>query len=150
MMIHEITKLAGAHPLRMRVGRGPGSDKGKQCGRGNKGCLARSGGGPRLGYEGGQMPLIRRLPKRGFSNDPFRMEYDVVNVGDLARHFQSGAVVDPKGLWESRLVRQQDTKIKLLGDGAVDRPLSVQVHRASKSAIEKIAAAGGKVELIKA
>ncbi len=141
--------FAGSKHREKRVGRGPGSGHGKTSCRGQKGQRARSGGGVPPWFEGGQMPLIRRLPKRGFRN-PFRVEYKVVNVGDLARKFSEGATVDVEALKAAGLVKGREVRVKLLGDGEIDFAVTVKVHAVSKSAREKIERAGGRVELIEA
>lgn len=145
MRLHELAPVPGARIGRTRKGRGIGSGLGKTSGRGHKGQKARSGGGVRRGFEGGQMPLARRIPKRGFTNI-FAEEVSIVNIRDLAR-FSPGSVVTPELLRKEGLVKSGGL-IKLLGKGDLDRPLTVQVHRASKGAAEKVAAAGGKVEVI--
>lgn len=145
MRLHELAPAPGSRFERKRVGRGIGSGHGKTSGRGHKGQKARSGGGVRRGFEGGQMPLIRRIPKRGFNNI-FAEEVSIVNVRDLTR-FSPGTVVTPELLVKEGLVKSGRI-IKLLGKGELDRPLTVQVHRVSKGAAEKVAAAGGKVEVI--
>ncbi|WP_363315401.1 50S ribosomal protein L15 [Thermosulfurimonas sp.] len=139
--------FAGSKHREKRVGRGPGSGHGKTSCRGQKGQRARSGGGVPPWFEGGQMPLIRRLPKRGFKN-PFRVEYAVVNVRDLARRFSAGEVVDVEALKRVGLVKGRGVRVKLLGDGEIDFALTVRVHAVSKSAKEKIEKAGGRVEII--
>ncbi len=141
--------FAGSKHREKRVGRGPGSGHGKTSCRGQKGQRARSGGGVPAWFEGGQMPLIRRLPKRGFKN-PFRVEYKVVNVGDLARKFSEGATVDVEALKAAGLVKGREVRVKLLGDGEINFAITVKVHAVSKSAREKIEKAGGRVELIEA
>jgi large subunit ribosomal protein L15 len=148
MMLNDITTAAGRHKRRKRVGRGESSGHGKTCGRGNKGCQARSGGGVRPLTEGGQMPTFRRLPKRGFSNFNFRTEYHVVNVGDLDKHFTDGATVDLEALRHAGLVRGVDPVVKLLGDGTLSKKLSVSVHAASAAARSAIEKAGGTLNLI--
>jgi large subunit ribosomal protein L15 len=135
----------GARKRKTRVGRGRGSGLGKTSGRGQKGQKARSGGGVRPGFEGGQMPLTRRLPKRGFKN-PFRVEYQVVNVGQL-NMFPAGTEVTVDLLREKRLVRRR-MPVKVLGEGDLDRALTVRVQAFSKSAIEKIEAVSGKTEVV--
>ncbi len=145
MRLHELAPAPGSRFERKRVGRGIGSGHGKTSGRGHKGQKARSGGGVRRGFEGGQMPLIRRIPKRGFNNI-FAEEVSIVNVRDLTR-FSPGTVVTPELLVKEGLAKRGRV-IKLLGKGELDRPLTVQVHRVSKGAAEKVAAAGGKVEVI--
>jgi large subunit ribosomal protein L15 len=129
------------------VGRGNGSGLGKTCGRGHKGQNSRSGGGVRPGFEGGQMPLHRRLPKRGFSNYPFRKRYALVNIRDLAG-FEADAVIDPQALVEAGLVRKLYDGVKILGEGDLGVPLTIRAHRFSKSAVAKIEAAGGKAETV--
>ena len=146
MKIHELKPPKGSITKRKRVGRGPGSGHGKTSCRGHKGANARSGGGVLPGFEGGQMPLKRRLPKWGFHN-LFRKEYTIVNVRDLAR-FEQGSVVYLKALITSGLVKKTSAPIKLLGEGTIGYPLTLKVHAYSKSAKEKIEAAGGKVETV--
>ena len=139
--------FAGSRHREKRVGRGPGSGHGKTSCRGQKGQRARSGGGVPPWFEGGQMPLIRRLPKRGFRN-PFRVEYKVVNVRDLVKRFSEGDTVDPAALKAAGLIKGRDVRVKLLGDGEINFALTVKVHAVSKSAREKIERAGGRVEII--
>jgi large subunit ribosomal protein L15 len=136
----------GATRNRKRVGRGPGSGLGKTAGRGNKGAQSRSGYHKKRGFEGGQMPLHRRLPKRGFFN-PFRVEYAVVNLDDLAARFAAGAVVTPEVLRAERLVTTKQP-IKVLARGEIAVALTVKAHKFSGKAAEKIAAAGGSVETL--
>ena len=146
MKLTDLRPAKGAKTARKRVGRGEGSGLGKTSGKGNKGLKARSGGGTKPGYEGGQMPLQRRLPKRGFVN-VFREETAIVNVKELNR-FEPGSVVDAEALRREGLVKGNcPGGIKLLGNGDVTRKLSVKVDRASKSAVDKIVAAGGTVEV---
>ncbi|MCL5966245.1 MAG: 50S ribosomal protein L15 [Deltaproteobacteria bacterium] len=145
MKLTDLRPASGAKSAKKRVGRGTGSGLGKTSGRGHKGLRARSGGGTPRGYEGGQMPLQRRLPKRGFVN-PFRKELAVVNIKDLNR-FQPGSVVDREALVEAGLVKNVRDGVKLLANGKVNRPLTVKVDRASRAAAEKIAAAGGTLEV---
>lgn len=144
--LHNLSPGQGARTERKRKGRGIGSGLGKTAGRGHKGQKARSGGGVRAGFEGGQMPLSRRLPKRGFTNI-FKEEVAIVNVKDLSR-FTEGEVVTPELLYDQGLVKKKGVKIKLLGKGDLDRPLTIKVHKVSKAAAEKVTAAGGKVEVI--
>ena len=146
MKINELSPAAGSRRGRKRVGRGPGSGHGKTSCRGHKGQKSRSGGGVRPGFEGGQMPIHRRLPKRGFKN-PFRKEYSVVNVGDLSR-FEPNTQLDPDILKEAGLVWKVLDGVKLLGDGEISQPLVVRIHKISHSAREKIEGAGGKVEIL--
>jgi len=134
----------GATKKRKRVGRGPGSGHGKTSCRGHKGQNARAGGGKSAGFEGGQMPLQRRLPKRGFTNI-FKKEYALVQIKDLCR-FEKDTVVDTAILLQSGLVKKLCDGVKVLGSGELDRPLVVKVHKWSQAAYDKIVAAGGKVE----
>jgi len=128
-----------------RVGRGPGSGHGKTSGRGHKGARSRSGSGGKQHFEGGGTPLSRRFPKRGFNN-PFGTRYTVINVGDLEERFEPGALVTVEGLLESRLISRVGDGVKVLGDGELTRPLTVQAHKFSRSAVQKIEAAGGSVQ----
>lgn len=146
MKIHELGPAPGSVKKRKRVGRGPGSGHGGTSCKGNKGQRARSGGGSPRGFEGGQMPLQRRLPKRGFKN-PFRKEYNILNVGEL-NQFGSDAVVDAGVLIQSGLIKRLKDGVKILGGGEVTHALKVKVDRASLSARAKIEAAGGSVELL--
>ena len=130
-----------------RVGRGQGSGNGVQAGRGHKGAKSRSGFKFKRGFEGGQMPLHRRIPKRGFHN-PFRIEYVVVNLDTLAERFEDGTVITPELLVESGLVSQARRPVKVLGRGDVSKKLTVRAHKFSGKAAEKIAAAGGATEII--
>ena len=139
----------GATRARRLVGRGPGSGRGGTAGRGTKGQNARSGGGVRPGFEGGQMPLYRRVARRGFSNKRFRIDYQVLNVAALAG-FEDGSVVTAQSLAERGLIKSAQAEVKLLGDGEIDRKLEVQVTRVSDSARGKIEAAGGSVILVAA
>jgi large subunit ribosomal protein L15 len=136
----------GSRHRKVRVGRGIGSKLGKTAGKGNKGQKSRKGYSRRAGFEGGQMPLRRRIPKRGFHN-PTRVEYAVVNVEGL-NIFEAGTVVTPELLNASGLIRQVQFDIKVLGDGELKSALTVQAHKFSKSAQEKITQAGGKVEIL--
>ncbi len=145
MKLHELKPAAGSTKDRKRIGRGVGSGWGKTAGRGNKGQNARAGGGVRAGYEGGQMPLHRRLPKRGFTNI-FKKVMAIVNVDDLSR-FEAGAVVDEAVLVRSGLVKGRMDGIKLLGQGEIDIALTVKIKAISRSAKAKIEAAGGTVEV---
>jgi len=145
MKLNELSPPAGSRKSRKRLGRGVGSGTGKTAGRGTKGLNSRSGGGVRPGFEGGQMPLHRRLPKRGFTNI-FKKHFAVINIRDLSR-FESGSTVDEAALVKAGLVKGKRDGIKLLGLGNIDYPLTVKVSQASRSAIEKIQAAGGSVEV---
>lgn len=147
MKLHELQPAAGSKKTRTRVGRGLGSGLGKTSGRGQKGQNSRSGGGVRSGFEGGQMPLYRRLPKRGFNN-VFAKQYAEVNVEQLNR-FEDGATVDPVALIEAGLLKNVRDGIRILGNGSLEtKNLTVIANGFTKSAEEKITAAGGKVEVI--
>ena len=146
MKLHNLKPAPGAKKRRKRIGRGPGSGHGKTATKGHKGLLARSGGGKRPGFEGGQMPLIRRLPKFGFTN-PFRTEYAVVNVRSF-ENWSGGDTVTPQAMVDAGLVKRKTLPIKILGTGALKKSLVIQAHKFSKSAEEKIRAAGGRVEVI--
>ena len=146
MDLNELSPQEGSKRNRKRVGRGAGSGRGKTCGRGQKGQKCRSGGGIPAWFEGGQMPLARRLPKRGFYNR-FGKSIAEVNVGDLDR-FDAGSTVDVAGLVEAGLVKKVGDGVKLLGNGEIDRALTVEVHRISAGARQKVEAAGGTVNLI--
>ena len=146
MKLNELAPPEGSRSSRKRKGRGVGSGLGKTAGRGSKGHRSRSGGGVRPGFEGGQMPLHRRLPKRGFTNI-FKKTVLIINIRDLQR-FESGATVDKETLLTAGMIKGRYHAIKLLGQGDIDFPLTVKVNAASKSAMEKIKAAGGNVEVI--
>lgn len=143
MKLHELSPAEGARKSRKRLGRGVGSGWGKTAGRGSKGHKARSGGGVRPGFEGGQMPIHRRLPKRGFTNI-FKKKIAVVNIRDLAR-FQSGDSIDEAALIQAGLVKGTFDGVKLLGFGDIDYPLTILLKTVSESARKKIEAAGGTV-----
>ena len=144
MKLNELSPPKGARKAVKRFGRGPGSGHGKTAGRGTKGQKARSGGNIRPGYEGGQMPLQRRLPKRGFTNI-FRKGFAIVNIRDLGR-FEEGSVVDKGALMAAGLIRRNIDGVKLLGQGTIDYPLVLKVDRCSRSARAKIEAVGGRAE----
>jgi large subunit ribosomal protein L15 len=146
MKLHELSPPAKSSKSNKRLGRGVGSGCGKTAGRGTKGYNSRSGGGVRLGYEGGQMPIQRRLPKSGFTNI-FKKKIAVINLRDLLA-FESGSLVDEAALVKAGLVKGQKDGIKLLGHGEIRVALNVKVNQASKSAREKVEAAGGSVEVI--
>ena len=146
MRIHELKKPEGSTKAPKRIGRGQGTGQGTTAGRGMNGQNSRSGGGVRLGFEGGQMPLYRRLPKRGFNNK-WAKEYAEINVQDLNR-FEDGAVVDLEALVQAGLVKQVKDGVKVLGNGELDKKLTVKADKFSKSAAEKIEKAGGKAEVI--
>ena len=146
MKLHELHPAEGSTSAQKRLGRGSGSGLGKTSGKGHKGAKARSGGGKRPGFEGGQMPLYRRVPKRGFNN-VFGTEYAEVNVERLEA-FEDGAVVDAKALLEARIIRKELDGVKVLGGGELTKKLTVKAAKFSESAKEKIEAAGGKAEVI--
>ena len=146
MKINQLKPPKGAIKKRKRVGRGPGSGHGKTSCRGHKGANSRSGGGVPPGYEGGQMPLKRRLPKRGFHNI-FKKRVATINIKDLAR-FEEGSVVDIQALINSGVVKRPAAGIKVLAEGEISHPLTLKVHFYSKAAKEKIESAGGKVEVV--
>ncbi len=146
MQLNQLSPASGSRRKRKRLGRGEGSGTGKTAGRGHKGSNSRSGGGVRPGFEGGQMPLQRRLPKRGFTNI-FKKRIAIVNVADLKR-FDSGTVVDEIALIKSGLVKGKRDGIKVLGNGELDRSLTVRVNAVSQKAKEEIEKNGGTVEVI--
>ena len=146
MNLHELSPAAGSNTKAYRKGRGAGSGNGKTAGRGHKGQKARSGGGVRVGFEGGQMPLVRRLPKRGFNNI-FAKRLEAINVSALEK-FEDGAVVDAQALLEKGILSKCEYGVKILGNGSITKKLTVQASAFSASAKEKIEAAGGKVEVV--
>ena len=146
MKLNESSPPKGSRRPRKRVGRGVGSGKGKTAGRGTKGYNSRSGGGVRPGFEGGQMPLHRRLPKRGFTNI-FKKKIAVINIRDLSK-FESGSIVDEAALVRVGLVKGKRDSIKLLGHGDIKIPLTIKIDMLSKSARQKIIQAGGTVEVL--
>jgi large subunit ribosomal protein L15 len=145
MNLQEIETISLHHRKRKRVGRGMRSGHGKTCGRGLKGAKARSGNKGYIGYEGGQTPLFRRLPKRGFSNAKYRLEFTAVNVGDLS-DFSAGSEVTPETLLKAGRISKLGAGLKILGGGALDVPLKVHAHRFSRAAAQKIKEAGGEVK----
>jgi large subunit ribosomal protein L15 len=145
MALNNLRPPKGMKHAKKRIGRGQGSGNGKTAGRGHKGAKSRSGFKFKRGFEGGQMPLHRRVPKRGFHN-PFRVEYEVVNLDTLGLRFDTGTVVTPELLREHRLVQSAGKKIKVLGRGEIGKALTVRAHKFSGKAAEKIAAAGGAAE----
>ena len=147
MSLNNLRPPKGAKHAKRRVGRGQGSGHGKTASRGHKGAKSRSGHRFKRGFEGGQMPLHRRVPKRGFHN-PFRVEYAVVNLDTLVEVFEAGSSVTPDLLRERGLVRKAKSKIKVLGRGDITKKLTVQAHKFSGKAAEKIAAAGGSAEVL--
>lgn len=147
MKLHELEKNIGATQRKKRVGRGPGSGLGKTSGRGQKGQKARSGGSINPVFEGGQLPLYRRLPKRGFTNAKFKTTYATINLEDLNR-FEEGTVVTPALLKDTGLVKKQYDGVKVLGTGKLEKKLTIQANKFSESALEKIKEAGSKAEVI--
>lgn len=148
MLSNEITAIVGAHPKRKRIGRGKGSGHGKTSGRGHKGYGSRSGSSMHLANEGGQMPLFRRLPKRGFNNAVFTTRYEVVNVSQLERVFGDNTSVGVEELVGAGLIGSRQSKIKVLGDGELTKKLNVTAHKFSKSAEQKISGCGGSVKVV--
>ena len=147
MKLHSMYPAEGATKKRKRIGRGTSSGTGKTAGKGHKGQNARSGGGVRPGFEGGQLPLFRRLPKRGFSNAKFKTEYAVINLSDLNR-FENDTVITPELLKEMGLVKNQIDGIKVLGNGTLEKKLTIKAHKFSSVAKEQIEKLGGKAEVI--
>jgi large subunit ribosomal protein L15 len=145
MSLSNLRPPKGMKHSKKRIGRGQGSGNGKTAGRGHKGAKSRSGFKFKRGFEGGQMPLHRRVPKRGFHN-PFRVEYEVVNLDTLGARFDAGTIVTAELLAEHRLISRADARLKVLGRGEIDKALTVRTHRFSGKAAEKIAAAGGATE----
>lgn len=147
MKMNELRPPRGARKKPKRIGRGTGSGRGKTCGRGTKGLFSRSGGRLRAGFEGGQMPLIRRMPKRGFTNK-FRREYQIINVESL-NVFKDGDVVGLEKLREEDLIKKSELPVKVLGDGELKKKITIEAHRFSKSAEDKVKKAGGSIKLLK-
>ena len=147
MKLNSIHPAEGATKTRKRVGRGPGSGIGKTSGRGENGQKSRSGYSHKPGFEGGQLPLYRRLPKRGFTNARFKVEYAVINLDDLNK-FEDGAVVTPELLKEMGVLKNQLSGVKVLGNGTLEKKLTVKAHKFSASAQSQIEKLGGKVEVI--
>ncbi len=146
MKLHELTYTEGSRKNRKRIGRGHGSGQGKTAGKGHKGQNARSGGGVRLGFEGGQTPLFRRLPKRGFTNIN-RKEFAIINLDDLNK-FEDGTVVTPDVLLEANVIKKLHSGVKVLGNGQLERKLTVKAAKFSKTAEERIVALGGTIEVL--
>ncbi len=147
MDLSNLKPAIGSTKNRKRLGRGPGSGQGKTAGKGHKGQNARSGGGVKAGFEGGQMPLQRRLPKRGFTSLNKKV-YALVNLKDLQDNFESGSVIDLEALGKAGLVNKVYDGVKILGDGDIDKAITVKAHKFSKTAEQKIVASGGTVEVI--
>ena len=148
MKLHELQPAAGSVKDVKRIGRGHGSGQGKTAGKGHKGQKARSGGSIRPGFEGGQMPLQRRIPKRGFNNKVFAKEFATVNVSELEKRFESGAVVDADALIESGAIKKVLDGVKILGNGELSKKLTVKAVKFTEAAKEKIEKAGGTAEVI--
>ena len=148
MMIHEITKSAGKHKARKRIGRGEGSGHGKTAGRGHKGAKSRAGWKRRAGYEGGQMPLIRRMPKRGFTNAAFRNLFYIVNIKQLEALCEKGATVTAETLVAAGVIRDTAQPLKILGDGTLSKKLDITAAKFSAAACKKIEDAGGTVTVV--
>ena len=148
MLSNEITMIAGRNKKRKRIGRGKGSGHGKTCGRGHKGCGSRPGSTIRATYEGGQMPLFRRMPKRGFNNYNFARRYEIVNVSQLEMVFADGSAIDVTELAGVGLVDSPKSRVKILGDGELTKKLEVVAHKFSKSAEQKISNCGGTVKVV--
>jgi len=147
MEIHDLRPAAGSTHVGKRKGRGPGTGNGKTAGRGHKGQKARSGGGVRVGFEGGQMPLTRRVPKRGFNNI-FAKPLDIVNLSAIAERFEDGATVNTQSLIEAGLLNHVRYGVKVLGNGDISKKLNVEANAFSESAKAKIEAAGGKAQVV--
>jgi len=147
MKLHTMYPAEGATKVAKRKGQGVGTGNGKTAGRGHKGQNARSGGGVRPGFEGGQLPLFRRLPKRGFTNAAFKTTYAVINLSDLNK-FEDGAVVTPELLKEMGLLKNQLDGVKVLGNGTLEKKLTVKAHNFSEKALKEIEKLGGKAEVI--
>ena len=147
MKLNELKYNEGSKKEIKRLGRGSSSGTGKTSGRGENGQKSRSGGGVRVGFEGGQLPLYRRLPKRGFSNAMFKKVYATINVSDLNK-FEDGTVVSPELLREMGIIKNELSGIKVLGNGSLDKKLTVRAHKFSNQAKEKIEAKGGKIEVM--
>lgn len=147
MKLHNLQPNDGSTKVRKRVGRGTGSGLGKTSGRGENGQNSRAGGGVRPGFEGGQTPLFRRIPKRGFSNARFKIVYAIINLSDL-NNFEDGAVVTLELLREMGLVKKELSGLKVLGNGELTKKITVKAHKFSDTALEKIEKMGGKAEVI--
>lgn len=147
MKLHNLKPNEGATKTRKRVGRGPGSGLGKTSGRGENGQNSRSGGGVRPGFEGGQNPLFRRIPKRGFSNARFKKRYAIINLSDLNK-FEDGSVVSLELLKEMGIIKKELSGLKVLGNGDLEKKIIIKAHKFSDVAIEKIEKTGGKAEVI--
>lgn len=149
MIIDDVHRGIKKYKKRKRIGRGPGSGHGKTAARGHKGYGSRAGASRRMSFEGGQTPLARRIAKRGFNNKQFAVKVAIVNVSELEQRFDDGATIDPQMLTETGLAKGRFDEIKILGDGDISKKFTIRVHRCSKSAGEKVAAAGGTIEIIR-
>ena len=148
MNLHELSPVPGSRKKKKRLGQGLGRGQGKTSGKGHKGQKARAGVSIKANFEGGQMPLARRMPKRGFSNFRFAVKYEVVNIADLEERFDAGTEIDAAALSELRLISGSDKPVKILGVGEISKNLTVRANAFSASAVKKIEAAGGKAEVI--
>lgn len=148
MNLHDLSPVPGSRKKKKRLGQGLGSGHGKTAGKGHKGQKARAGVSIKANFEGGQMPLARRIPKRGFSNFRFAVRYETVNVADIEERFEAGSEVTPESLYALRLISGADKPVKILGDGDVTKSFTVRANAYSASAAKKIEAAGGKAEVI--
>ncbi|WP_024822551.1 MULTISPECIES: 50S ribosomal protein L15 [Aminobacterium] len=148
MNLHDLRPAPGSRQKAKRLGQGIGSGNGKTAGKGTKGHKSRAGGGVRPGFEGGQMPITRRVPKRGFNNARFAKSYQIINLEQLADRFEAGSVVGVEDLYRAGLVRDLTKPVKILARGEISQGLTLRVHAFSAQAAEKIAAAGGKAEVI--
>ena len=148
MRVHELFPAPGSTKNRKRIGQGIGSGTGKTSGKGHKGQKARAGGGVRPGFEGGQMPIYRRTPKRGFSNFRFAKNYQIVNVADLENRFEAGTEISVNELFKAGLVRSLLGPVKILGEGQISKAFNIRANAFSRQAAEKIQAAGGKAEVV--
>lgn len=148
MKLHDLSPVPGSRKKKKRLGQGLGSGHGKTAGKGHKGQKARAGASIGANFEGGQMPLARRIPKRGFSNYRFATRYEIVNVADLEDRFEAGAEVNAQVLSELRLISGSDKLVKILGVGEISKALTIKANAFSASAVKKIEAAGGKAEVI--
>ncbi len=148
MLSDQITAIAGTYKKRKRVGRGKGTGRGKTCGRGHKGCGSRPGSSTRPTHEGGQMPLFRRLPKRGFNNYNFATRYEIVNVSQLEKLFDEDAAINIEQMAGVGLVNSTASRVKILGDGELTKKLNVTAHKFSKTAEQKISGCGGVAKVV--
>lgn len=146
--LHDLHPAKGSHHVEKRLGQGPGSGKGKTAGKGHKGDKSRTGGGVRPGFEGGQMPLTRRTPKRGFNNARFAKVFQVVNIETLEKKFDAGAGITPEAMYEARVIRKKNIPVKILARGEIKKALKIKASAFSEEAVKKIEAVGGTHEVI--